>query len=104
LWRLPNRNDIDPHRGADPADRFDVVIGSLPGYGFVGTTTDRPMTRWRMGRLFHRLLTEELGYRSYGIRASDIGAGVQLQMALDHPEAVIGLPLSGPGCRTSPRT
>ena len=81
--------------GADPADRFDVVIGSLPGYGFSGTATDRPMTRRRMGQLFHRLLTEELGYRSYGIRASDIGAGVQLQMALEHPEAVIGMHLSG---------
>ena len=48
-----------------------------------------------MGQLFHRLLTEELGYRAYGIQASDSGAEVQLQMALEHPEAIIGLHLSG---------
>ena len=81
--------------GGDRADSFDVVIGSLPGYGFSGTTTDRPMTRRRIGQLFHRLLSEELGYRSYGVRASDIGAGVQLQMALEHPEAVVGMHVSG---------
>lgn len=94
LALAPMLTDPATH-GADPADRFDVVIGSLPGYGFSGTTTDRPMTRRRMGQLFHRLLTEELGYRSYGVRASDIGAGVQLQMALEHPEAVIGMHVSG---------
>jgi pimeloyl-ACP methyl ester carboxylesterase len=37
----------------------------------------------------------ELGYERYGIRASDIGAGVAPQMALQRPEAVVGLHLSG---------
>jgi pimeloyl-ACP methyl ester carboxylesterase len=83
---------IDPAaHGGDPADSFDVVAASLPGYGFSSSPTDRPMTLARIGELFHRLMTDELGYGRYGIRASDIAGGVQSQMALAHPDAIIGI-------------
>ena len=81
--------------GGDPADSFDVVAPSLPGYGFSGTSTDQPMTLRRMADVLHRLMTEELGYERYAIRASDIGAGVMNQMALANPGSIIGLHLSG---------
>ena len=81
--------------GGDPADSFDVVVASLPGYGFSSSPTDRPMSLTRMGELLHTLMTGELGYDRYGIRAGDIGAGVQSQMALAQPEAITGIHLTG---------
>ncbi len=91
---IPGLADPASH-GGDPSDGFHVVAASLPGYGFSGTTTDRPMSLRGMGDLLHRFMTEELGYQRYAIRASDIGAGVMTQMALAYPEAIIGLHLSG---------
>jgi pimeloyl-ACP methyl ester carboxylesterase len=38
---------------------------------------------------------DALGYARYGIRASDLGAGVATPMALARPDAVVGLHLSG---------
>lgn len=87
---------IDPAtHGGDPADSFDVVAASLPGYGFSSSPTDRPMTQVRMGELLHTVMTDELGYPHYGIRASDIGSGVQTQMALAQPESIIGIHRTG---------
>jgi pimeloyl-ACP methyl ester carboxylesterase len=49
----------------------------------------------RMAGLFHRLMTETLGYKRYAVRGSDLGAGVITQLAITHPEAIIGAHLSG---------
>lgn len=70
------------------------MVASLPGYGFSGSPTDRPMTGTRMGELLRTLMTKDLGYDHYGIRASDIGAGVLTQMALAHPEVITGIHLT----------
>lgn len=70
------------------------MVASLPGYGFSGSPTDRPMTGTRMGELLHTLMTKDLGYDHYGIRASDIGIGVQKQIALTHPDAMTGIHLA----------
>ncbi len=91
---MPLLTDPAAH-GGNLADSFDIVVASLPGYGFSASPTDRPMTRARMGELLHTLMTDELGYGRYGIRASDIGAGVQAQMALAHPEATTGIHRTG---------
>jgi pimeloyl-ACP methyl ester carboxylesterase len=85
---------------------FDVVIPSLPGYGF----SERPARtgvnyRYTAG-LWHRLM-RQLGYQRYGTGGGDFGAGVATLMALDDPSPVIGLhlsnleipPYTGPGSR-----
>ena len=87
-------------------DTFDLVIPSLPGYGF----SERPAragvtTRYTAG-LWHRL-RRGLGYERYGAQGGDWGAGVSTFMALDDPEPMIGLhlsnldndPYTGPGSR-----
>ena len=87
-------------------DTFDLVIPSLPGYGF----SERPAragvtTRYTAG-LWHRLM-RGLGYERYGAQGGDWGAGVSTFMALDDPEPMIGLhlsnldndPYTGPGSR-----
>ncbi len=81
--------------GGDPDDAFDVVIPAMPGYGF----SDRP-TRPNAPRayeLYHRLMSEGLGYERYAIAGSDIGFGVATRMALRHPDAVASIHISGSG-------
>jgi pimeloyl-ACP methyl ester carboxylesterase len=72
------------------ADRFHLVIPSLPGYGFSGRPARRGISVAEIAGAFHSLMTEGLGYPRYGLRGSDLGAGVTAQMALQHPDAVIG--------------
>jgi pimeloyl-ACP methyl ester carboxylesterase len=87
-------------------DEFDLVIPSLPGYGF----SERPhrtgvTTRYTAG-LWHRLM-RGLGYERYGAHGTDWGSEVSTFMALDDPEPMIGLhlgnvdsdPYTGPGSR-----
>jgi pimeloyl-ACP methyl ester carboxylesterase len=94
-----------PAHGIDgPA--FDVIIPSLPGYGF----SERPPRtgvniRYTAG-LWHSLM-RGLGYERYGAGGGDFGAGVATIMALDDPTPMIGLhltnldnsPYTGPGSR-----
>lgn len=81
--------------GADPRDTFDVVVPSLPGYGFSARPTAPGMSNGPVAELLHTLMTRELGYPRYAVRASDIGAGVAASLAMAHPEAVVALHMSG---------
>jgi pimeloyl-ACP methyl ester carboxylesterase len=81
--------------GGTSADSFDVVAASLPGYGFSDRLEEKGMTVGKMGEMFAKLMTDELGYEKFAIRASDLGAGVSQQLALSHPEILIGLHHSG---------
>lgn len=87
---------VDPgQHGGDPDDSFDIIIPSLPGFGFSDRPTSRGMSCARIGDMIHTLLTQELGYSHYGIRASDIGSTITQHMALSYTESVIGIHLNG---------
>jgi pimeloyl-ACP methyl ester carboxylesterase len=97
----------DPARfGGDPADAFDVVIPSLPGYGFSQRPARTGVSYRYTAGLWHRLM-RGLGYERYGAQGGDFGAGVATFMALDDPEPMIGVhlsnleipPYTGPGSR-----
>lgn len=80
-----------------PKDRdapaFDVVIPSLPGFGFSGPTTSQGWGTERMARAL-TVLMERLGYPRYGIQGGDWGSQVARQMARQAPTHVIGLHLN----------
>jgi pimeloyl-ACP methyl ester carboxylesterase len=78
----------------DPADSFDVVVPSLPGYGFSNRPTERGMTNSRVADLWERLMTEELGYERFAAHGGDIGSGVTQQLALDRPGPLVGIHLT----------
>src|SRR3954465_13590230 len=69
---------------------FDLVIPSLPGYGF----SERPprTTMRDTARLWHRLM-QGLGYKRYGAQGGDFGASVTTYMALDEPAPLLGIHL-----------
>jgi pimeloyl-ACP methyl ester carboxylesterase len=97
----------DPEANGIDGPAFDLVIPSLPGYGF----SERPArtginTRHTAG-LWHQLM-RGLGYTRYGTGGGDFGAGVASFMALDDPDsAVLGVhltnlelsPYTGPGSK-----
>jgi len=81
----------DPRAHGIDGPAFDLVIPSLPGYGFSG----RPArANYRsVAALWHRLMGG-LGYERYGAAGGDFGAGVTTLMALDEPRRMIGIHLS----------
>jgi pimeloyl-ACP methyl ester carboxylesterase len=95
----PEGHGIDGHA-------FDVVIPSLPGYGFSERPARIGVTTRSTAGLWHRLM-RGLGYERYGAQGGDFGAAVSTFMALDDPDAMIGLhlsnldndPYTGPGSR-----
>ena len=75
-------------------DDFDLVIPSLPGYGF-SPRPPTPVTYRYVARRWH-LLMRRLGYDRYGAGGGDWGAGVATWMAIDDPEPLIGIHLTTP--------
>jgi pimeloyl-ACP methyl ester carboxylesterase len=71
----------------------DVVIPSLPGYGFSERPNRTGVTSRYTADLWHRLM-HGLGYRHYGAQGGDFGAGVTTFMALDNPDPMLGIHLS----------
>ena len=80
----------DPvNHGGDASDTFDVVVPSVPGFGFSERSVPAGMTRWRVAELWVKLM-DELGYPRFGLHANDIGAVISSWLSLDFPERVIG--------------
>jgi pimeloyl-ACP methyl ester carboxylesterase len=74
-------------------EHFDLVIPSLPGYGFSERPAGTGVNYRHVAGLWHRLM-RELGYSRYGAVGGDFGAGVSSLMALDDPSSMIGIYLS----------
>lgn len=87
---LPLLTDPVAH-GGNPADAFDVVVPSPPGYGFSERPTEQGMTVGRIAGLFDALMTRELGYSRYAAEGGDLGAGVAAVMVNKFPEHLVGL-------------
>jgi pimeloyl-ACP methyl ester carboxylesterase len=83
----------DPRaHGADPSIAFDVVVPSLPGYGFSGPTTERGWDSARMARAFATLMTR-LGYDRWGGAGGDTGALAGRELGILAPDGLIGVHL-----------
>ena len=74
-------------------EHFDVVVPSLPGYGFSRRPPEVGIDYRYVSDRWHRLMSE-LGYSRYGASGYDFGAGVTTILALDHPESMIGIHLT----------
>jgi len=72
---------------------FDVIIPSLPGFGYSGPTTTRGWGPQRMAKALV-VLMDRLGYSRYGIQGGDWGSAIAQDMAYQAPTHVIGLHLN----------
>ncbi|MEW9528545.1 epoxide hydrolase family protein [Microbispora sp. NPDC049125] len=81
----------DPRRhGLDPAIAFDVVVPSLPGFGWSGPTPDTGWGPRRIARAW-AVLMSRLGYRRYGAAGNDWGSRISPELGRLAPEAVVGV-------------
>ncbi|MFD2078233.1 Pimeloyl-ACP methyl ester carboxylesterase [Actinopolymorpha cephalotaxi] len=86
----------DPERhGGDPADAFDVVVPSLPGYAFSGTPSTTAWGIHRIARAWCELMTR-LGYDRFVAAGSDWGTSISTSIALQRPDRLLGLHLVPP--------
>jgi pimeloyl-ACP methyl ester carboxylesterase len=77
--------------GGDPADSFDVVLISLPGYGFSSPLTEPGWNWWRTADLENKLMKEVLGYLKYATAGGDWGALVAQQHGHKYQDDVFGI-------------
>ena len=76
---------------------FDLVVPSLPGFAF-STLPDKGFSsNAEAAGLWHRLMTQVLGYREYAAAGGDMGRGVTCCLAARYPEEVRGVHLTDVG-------
>jgi epoxide hydrolase len=81
---------VDPvAHGGRAEDAFDVVVPSMPGFGFSTPLVGEGWTMARVARTYDALM-RGLGYASYGIHGSDGGAMVGRELAVLDPEGFRG--------------
>jgi pimeloyl-ACP methyl ester carboxylesterase len=80
--------------GGDPADAFDVVVPSLPGFGFSTPLTKPGVNFWRTADLWLKLMQDVLGYQKFAAQGGDWGALVTEQLGHKYPQHLIGAHLS----------
>jgi pimeloyl-ACP methyl ester carboxylesterase len=76
--------------GGQAEDAFDVVIPSLPGYGFSSRPTETGWDVERIGRAWD-VLMKRLGYTRYVAQGGDWGAGVVEAMGRQAPAGLLGI-------------
>jgi pimeloyl-ACP methyl ester carboxylesterase len=72
--------------GGNIEDAFDVVVPSLPGFGFSGRPS-RPMGPRKMANTLNKLMTENLGYKKYLAQGGDWGATIANWIGYDHSKS-----------------
>jgi pimeloyl-ACP methyl ester carboxylesterase len=82
--------------GGSAADAFDLVIPSMPGYGFSGKPTSTGWGPERMARAWAELM-KRLGYTRYVAQGGDWGAFVVDQMGLQATEGLLAIHSNMPG-------
>jgi pimeloyl-ACP methyl ester carboxylesterase len=80
-------------------DAFDLIVPSLPGFAFTvpvrSVEDDRPNRH--SAELLWRLMTEGLGYQRFAVAGGDGGSVLAQILAIEHPDAVLGIHLTDLG-------
>jgi pimeloyl-ACP methyl ester carboxylesterase len=81
--------------GGFAEDAFDVVIPSMPGYGFSGKPTDTGWNPERIARAWAELM-RRVGYNRYVAQGGDWGSPVSSAMARQTPPGLLGIHINLP--------
>lgn len=76
---------------------FDLIIPSLPGFGFSSAPKVNGINNARIADLWAKLMTKELGYTKFGAAGGDMGSGITRYLAMNYPELLIGIHLTDIG-------
>lgn len=93
---IPLLTDPAAH-GGQTGQAFDVVVPSVPGFGFSDKT---PLSSSRIADLWVKLMTEVLGYDTFMAGGGDVGGPVTLALARLYPEQVSGIHVTDAGYPT----
>ena len=104
---IPMLSDPANH-GGDPADAFDVVAPSMPGYGFSDASLKRGLDIFAISDMWAKLMSDSLGYQRFAVQGGDWGARVTARLGQAHSDKVVGIhttsvtaptPFMGPGTK-----
>ena len=76
--------------GGTENDAFDVIVPSLPGFGFSGRPP-RPIGPRKMASIFNKLMTNVLGYKKYIAQGGDFGGTISTWLGYDFPNFLLGI-------------
>lgn len=97
---------VEPLTGSsgssDPAVTYDVVVASLPGFGFGGQPTTKGWGVSRIARAMDTLMSR-LGYEEYGAVGGDWGGAVSAHLGASYPERCVAVHTT-PQFAPTPRT
>jgi len=79
--------------GGNAEDAFDLVLPSLPGFGFSGEPADLGWNAGRIAKAWAELM-HRLGYARYVAQGGDVGAAVTDAMARQAPDGLVGIHLN----------
>lgn len=82
--------------GGDPADAFDVIVPSLPGFGFSAPLRKTGVNYWTTADLWHQLMTQVLGYQRFAAHGGDWGALVTAQLSHKYARDLHGIHVTLP--------
>ncbi len=83
--------------GGNAADSFDVIVPSLPGFGFSDPVRKPGGTVRQTAELWASLMQDVLGYQRYAAAGGDWGSPISQLLALNNPASVIGIHLTDIG-------
>lgn len=80
--------------GGTASDSFDVVVPSMPGFGF---SEHKAMSGTAVAALWAKLMTQVLGYQKFMAAGGDLGADVTKALAISYPDMVTAIHLTDVG-------
>ncbi len=103
FWEAIPRLAFPSQHGGKAEDAFDLVIPSLPGFGWSGKPAS-PIGQRATAKLWNTLMTEVLGYDTYLAQGGDWGAMVTSWLGFDHGAACTAIHLNMIALRPTPAT
>lgn len=80
--------------GGDPADAFEVIVPSMPGFGFSTPLRTPGINAYGVADYWHKLMTEQLGFDRYAAQGGDWGAITTTQLGHKYASELYGIHVS----------
>lgn len=82
----------DPAKyGGNPEDSFDVIVPSLPGFGFSDRPTQPGCNVQKIADIWMQLMTKVLGYDRFCAHGGDWGTSITARLGFAYPNHVMGI-------------
>ena len=90
---IPMLTDPESY-GGDPNDSFDVIVPSMPGYGFSEKPAAPGINPRVIAQMWVDLMTKTLGYKKFVAQGGDWGAAITTALGTNHHDCVQSIHLT----------